>query len=460
MGNKKIFGKPVPFWGKLCAAAAAVTVMVSTAADNALWTTIASGNGGSEISQLEDMIKNIKMENDERKEKIKNLDSDIEKNKDSMNMISDQIDGVNNEIYMFGELIAAKIADIEKKKCEIEAVEASIADREDEIEDKKAEILALQAQNKENLAKFAQLARALYMNDLTDTIPVVNGSDDWYEYFVYSDVIRNISGQNVEFMNNLNNSIKQQENLIDELNDSIDKLDADKANLIKEKENCEKRKEELEKEKAELEEYAYEQQQYLYSLAAENDELMSKVEDLEYDIAKSNDKMEALNNQIEELIRAAQQGSSEVYSDGFRWPLHPDFQYISTYFGYDSWRNGQHRGIDIGNSGIGGANIYAAQSGTVISVVNYCTHNVGKWYSCGCGGGYGNYIVIDHGGGLSTLYAHCGSINVSNGDHVKKGDVIGHVGSTGWSTGFHLHFETRVNGTAVNPFGYEYQYVY
>ena len=120
-----------------------------------------------------------------------------------------------------------------------------------------------------------------------------------------------------------------------------------------------------------------------------------------------------------------------------------------------------HYGIDIAGGGIGGTSIYAAQSGRVIKVSNTCTHNFSKNYRDGCGGGYGNYIIIDHGGGMSTLYAHCGSVNVSNGQFVNKGDVIGTVGSTGWSTGYHLHFEVRKNGKAVNPFDYQpYIYIY
>ena len=122
---------------------------------------------------------------------------------------------------------------------------------------------------------------------------------------------------------------------------------------------------------------------------------------------------------------------------------------ITTYFGYDSWRGGNHYGIDVGNAGIGGKNIYAAQGGTVITA-----YGDGGWH-----GGFGNYIIIDHGGGLSTVYAHCSAVTVTVGQQVNKGDVIGYVGTTGWSTGNHLHFETRVNGTAVNPFSYSYEYV-
>ena len=97
-----------------------------------------------------------------------------------------------------------------------------------------------------------------------------------------------------------------------------------------------------------------------------------------------------------------------------------------------------HPGIDIG---VGmGTPIHAAASGRVISAS----------YS----GGYGNLVVIDHGNGLATAYAHQSSMAVSPGQQVSQGQVIGYVGSTGFSTGPHLHFEVRVNGSPVDPMGY------
>ena len=88
-----------------------------------------------------------------------------------------------------------------------------------------------------------------------------------------------------------------------------------------------------------------------------------------------------------------------------------------------------------------GTSIFAAAGGTVI---------VSGWNS----GGYGNYVVIDHGGGITTLYAHCSSLNVSKGQTVSKGQVIARVGSTGISTGPHLHFEVLKNGGHTNPMSY------
>ena len=133
----------------------------------------------------------------------------------------------------------------------------------------------------------------------------------------------------------------------------------------------------------------------------------------------------------------------------FTWPV-PGYYHISYGVG---WRWGAyHKGIDIWSPGIRGAKICAAAEGTVILVSNTCTHDYGKNGSCGCGGGYGNYCIIDHGNW--TLYGHSQYMSVTQGQHVNKGDVLGIVGSTGYSTGDHLHFEVRLNGVAQNPSNY------
>jgi murein DD-endopeptidase MepM/ murein hydrolase activator NlpD len=94
--------------------------------------------------------------------------------------------------------------------------------------------------------------------------------------------------------------------------------------------------------------------------------------------------------------------------------------------------------MDIGAGS--GTPIGAAGNGTVISA--------------GWRGGYGNAVIIDHGGGIATLYAHQSRLGVSVGQSVSQGQIIGYVGSTGYSTGPHLHWEVRVNGSPVNPRGY------
>lgn len=111
-----------------------------------------------------------------------------------------------------------------------------------------------------------------------------------------------------------------------------------------------------------------------------------------------------------------------------------------------------HKGIDIGAPK--GTNIKAAATGTVTTVQTGCTHNY--YGNCGCGGGYGNYVIVSHGNGVQTLYGHCTSILVKKGQSVSQGQTIATVGSTGQSYGNHLHLEIRVGGIAQNPQNYLY----
>ena len=129
-------------------------------------------------------------------------------------------------------------------------------------------------------------------------------------------------------------------------------------------------------------------------------------------------------------------GNSAGTSKGFIWPTNKAGAYVSCGFmGYKG-----HTGMDITGTGHG-SNIYASAAGTVVKVVNGTR-------------GYGKYIIINHGDGIQTLYAHCSKLYVKQGQYVNQGDVIAAMGSTGNSTGTHLHFEIRINGQYVNPAKY------
>lgn len=129
-------------------------------------------------------------------------------------------------------------------------------------------------------------------------------------------------------------------------------------------------------------------------------------------------------------------GGSATGSGMFLWPV-PSCKTLSR--GYGIMSDGEfHRGLDVNGPGVNGSLIVAADSGVVVvSVKNHWS--------------YGNYVVIDHGNGYRTLYAHCSSILTSQGTIVSRGDVIATVGNTGNSTGPHLHFEVSLNGSLIDP---------
>ena len=150
------------------------------------------------------------------------------------------------------------------------------------------------------------------------------------------------------------------------------------------------------------------------------------------------------------VVRTASSGSGTIAATGMNNSkkvvnigitlIRPTSGTISSRFGWRSRDN--HKGIDIAASY--GTPIYAAASGTVTLA------------KTGYGGGYGNHIIISHGNGVQTLYGHCSSLCVEQGAHVSQGQLIAKMGSTGNSTGNHLHFEVRVNGVAQDPQNYVY----
>lgn len=176
------------------------------------------------------------------------------------------------------------------------------------------------------------------------------------------------------------------------------------------------------------------QQNYISQLSDSEKELQQKIEEYK-----------AEEQRVENLIQlAANQEYQGEYTGGvMAWPVAKSGTYITSPFG-----NREHpiqgvvklhSGIDIGNAGFG-APVIAAADGIVTMASYY--------------GGYGNCVMINHGNGISTLYGHGQKILTTVGTQVKKGDLIMEVGSTGNSTGPHLHFEVRVNGKAVNPIPY------
>lgn len=150
---------------------------------------------------------------------------------------------------------------------------------------------------------------------------------------------------------------------------------------------------------------------------------------------------EEITNKQEEEKRAAEEEGRVV--NGVALTTAPVSGRISSRFGVnESIRDHTHKGLDIAASN--GTTIVAAAEGTV----TYAQYN---------NGGYGNLVIISHGNGVETYYAHCSKLYVSVGQTVNAGDSIAAVGSTGYSTGNHLHFEVRVNGTQVNPQNYLYK---
>lgn len=206
----------------------------------------------------------------------------------------------------------------------------------------------------------------------------------------------------------------------------------------------------IEKKKNSLEQYKSQLQNLGQQRTGKQAALSNNLNSLETAQQKLKKDMAALEEQEDDLLKLANEITSminklttkEKYVGGaMLWPA-PGYYKINSPYGNRIHpifkKKKMHTGIDIGIPY--GKKIVAAQDGKVIYA---------DWLS-----GYGKTVMIDHGGGIVTLYAHCSSLTVSTGDKVGKGDTVAKCGSTGNSTGAHLHFEVRVNGKYVDPMGY------
>ncbi|MDD4172545.1 MAG: peptidoglycan DD-metalloendopeptidase family protein, partial [Syntrophomonas sp.] len=226
--------------------------------------------------------------------------------------------------------------------------------------------------------------------------------------------------------------------IIDQDQDLIDTINSRKKDLDNKKADLDVQKRELLAAKAARED----KQQLLATQLNDKKVVLGSVQQEKQKYAQAIREMEQASAQAEAMILRLQgKSGASIGTGSYTWPT-PGYTNITSAYGMRYHpilkKNKLHTGIDIGAPS--GARIVAADGGSVI---------FSGWL-----GAYGNAIIIDHGAGISTLYGHQSSRLVSVGAKVSKGQTIGKVGSTGWSTGPHLHFEVRKNGTPVNPRGY------
>lgn len=330
----------------------------------------------------------------------------------------------------------AKISNLQKQidvcNDKIEANNKTIAKNE-------AEIAAQNAAMEQVIFEFKRRIRAIYMSgSLAGGLEVLLGADDFADFIALSQLTQNVS--------------KRDRKMVDEIVGELEKIELkikENEQLIKEQEEMKitltKKQNELDKESSAI-------LDVIKDIQSDQNAVNSQLYQTEQQIKKAEEELEAI------LQESNNEGIDVPFNSQFVWPC-PGYTNITSGFGY-RWGK-LHKGIDIAQSGISGKKVVAAASGVVTVGCNTCTHNYGKYkngsvYSCGCGYGYGNYVIIDHGVHegkyYRTVYAHLkpGSITVSTGEKVNQGQKIGAVGTTGNSSGYHLHFEIRQGSSSKN----------
>jgi murein DD-endopeptidase MepM/ murein hydrolase activator NlpD len=336
--------------------------------------------------------------------------------------VHDQIDDATNQLKegkKESSALASEIKALDNKiyeaEVEINALQGDINETKTEITQVLAELDEAQADVDSQNEDLNERLRAMYKSGDIGMLSVLLGSSTISEAMTNMDMVQRIYDSDTE--------------LLAQLQANYDVIDGKRKQLVALKDKLESQQA-LEKEKQD-------------ALAADKNAVAAKKKEVDKDNKELEAQIDALNKEASELTAKILklQSAGEYVGGSMLWPAAASTT-VSSPFGYRIHPilkvNKMHTGIDI--AAAGGTNILAANAGTVITA--------------GWNNSYGYMVMIDHGGGIVTLYAHSSKLLVSKGDIVTRGQTIAKVGSTGMSTGNHLHFEVRVNGVYKNPLEY------
>ena len=321
-------------------------------------------------------------------------------------------------------------------KGQIAEVQNSIGLKEQEIAAKEQQITEKEAEIADQWGDFKQHMAA--MQELRDggSVAMLSAVNDLYELLTFNEVMQDISIKDTEILDNMKNAKEA--------------LESDKLTLESQRSELQSKKADLDAQNSQMRAKQNELNSSVAAAQMSAAEAQQAQKDAQAAIESDEMNYEAVKKQIQKMIAAAAASKPTLSFTGFICPL-KSYSRISSEYG---WRKNPVTGVNKLHAGTdfaapGGTPIYAAASGYV---------QVAGWST----GGYGNYVIIYHGkmsdgNAYSTLYAHMRSVATSAGKYVKQGELIGYVGTTGNSTGNHLHLEVWKGGSkanAVNPRGY------
>ena len=349
-----------------------------------------AANARDDYEEAQQELESIEKELNAIKDTKKKQEQEQKNAQTQVNLVKSQITSLNEQIEETSERLAEKQKELDKKKADI----------------------------KETDDLFKKKLKAMYIRRSGNMVATALAVDTFSEMLTAVNTLTNISQADTALLEKLNREKEEIEKVEAEIEAELETLEESKS---------------LQESK---------QKEYATLLQKVNQQLSeTQAQEAAAQVAYEDAKKKR-DDAAEELEKEfAANGDLESFVGGtWRWPV-PTNRYVSSHYGYRNifGYSEFHTGIDI--PAPRNTNIIASNSGFVTTAT----------YS---NSGYGNRVIIDHGGGYKTLYAHCNSLNVKVGDFVAQGDVIAFVGTTGLSTGNHLHFEIRQNGSTVNPYPY------
>lgn len=366
---------------------------------------------------------------DSAKDKISSLEEEKKKTEETIQ----ELEKLKADTESYVKELDGELARLDD---ELSSLDSRITDKEADIEETKAQLEEAKKTEEEQYASMKLRIKYMYEKGDTSYLDLLLESGSMSEMLNRAEYIQQISSYDRK-------KLTEYGEIKEKIADDEEKLEAEHEELLTLQEQTKAKQDSVEKLVGEK---SRELQKYQNQIAANESQLASYQADIEAQENRIQQIEAELKRQEEEARKKAQEKGEEyktvsIGNISFIWPCPSSSRITSGFGGRSSPTEGassNHKGIDIGATS--GSDIVAAADGTVtISTYSYSA---------------GNYIMINHGGGVSTVYMHCSKLLVSVGETVKKGQVIAKVGSTGYSTGPHLHFGVRVNGAYVNPSQY------
>ncbi len=368
------------------------------------------------IKEKENQISDAKAERDAMKSNL----TDLKK-------LQDELKASKNDLNAYVQQLDASLSSIQAN---IDELNDKITEKENEIEETEQELEEAQKQQEDQYESMKERIRFMYERGDQAYLEMLIESGSFNEMLNKAEYIENLS--------------QYDRNKLEEYITTTKMVKLTKEALEEEKITLDEAKADLAAEEASMQALINDKTSEINSLSADINNKEAAIKEYEASIAEQNSTIAELEKIVAEEKKQleAQNKQARVYNGGmFTWPC-PSYTRIS-----DDYGNRMHptlgvvkfhAGVDM--AAPGGSSILAAYDGTVVAAA----------YSSSMG----NYVMIDHGSGLYTVYMHASALYVSKGQEVSKGATIAAVGSTGRSTGNHLHFAVRLNGSYVNPWNY------
>lgn len=377
----------------------------------------------SSQSKLDKINQNIK----EAQKELDSLDDQVADKKAYSDALMKKIDLLQDKLDALESNRDDLQSEIDAVQKRIDETQADINQAEKEIEKKEQEFDGV-------YEEYCQRLRAMYISGNVSMLEVLLESGDISSILTRAEMVKSVSEQDSATLDDLMTKME-------EINKEREELANNKIQLGKDKDSLNSRKQELQKS---IDEYNSSKAE-LNAEVEECNAALASLDDKRSEVKETIDTNQEQKRQIEAEINNALSGSgsnkpgSGNYNPGTGQLAYPtSYRQISA--GYPNYSNGSyHGGVDWPCPT--GTAVHASDSGVVV-IAKKLTYS------------YGQYILIDHGNGLSTLYAHNSSLVVGVGDKVSKGQIIAYSGESGNATGPHVHFEVRLNGTRVNPMSY------